>query len=86
VVAAAKQMNGTDRDAMIRSMVERLAGRLKQNGNDVDGWLRLVRAYMVMGDRDKARSALIEARQALANEAERLRQLNDSLKGFGLDG
>ena len=85
-VAAAKEMNGTDRDAMIRGMVERLAARLKQNGGDVDGWLRLVRAYMVMGDRDKARGALAEARQAVANDAERLRQLNDGLKDLGLDG
>src|SRR6202166_4547523 len=85
-VAAAKQMNGTDRDAMIHGMVERLAARLKQNGNDIDGWLRLVRAYMVMGDRDKAKGALTEARQAVANDAERLRQLNDGLKNLGLDG
>jgi cytochrome c-type biogenesis protein CcmH len=85
-VAAANQMTGTDREAMIRGMVERLATRLKQNGSDVDGWLRLVRAYIVMGDRDKARGALTEARQAVANDAERLRQLNDGLKDLGLDG
>jgi cytochrome c-type biogenesis protein CcmH len=85
-VAAAKEMNGADRDAMIHGMVERLAARLKQNGNDIDGWLRLVRAYMVMGDRDKAKGALTEARQAVANDAERLRQLNDGLKNLGLDG
>ena len=53
-MAAAKDMSETDRAAMIRGMVDRLATRLKQNGNDVEGWLRLVRAYMVMGDRDKA--------------------------------
>jgi cytochrome c-type biogenesis protein CcmH len=85
-VAAAKDMNETDRNAMIRGMVERLASRLKQNGDDVEGWLRLVRAYMVMGDRDKARSALSDARQAVANDAERLRQLNEGLKNLGLDG
>jgi cytochrome c-type biogenesis protein CcmH len=85
-VAAAKDMNETDRGAMIRGMVERLAGRLKQNGDDVEGWLRLVRAYMVMGDRDKAKSALTDARQAVANDAERLRQLNEGLKNLGLDG
>ena len=85
-MAAAKDMNETDRGAMIRGMVERLASRLKQNGDDVEGWLRLVRAYMVMGDRDKARSALIDARQAVANDAERLRQLNEGLKNIGLDG
>ena len=76
-MAAAKDMNEADRGAMIRGMVERLATRLKQNGDDVEGWLRLVRAYMVMGERDKAVSALIDARQAVANDAERLRQLNE---------
>ena len=85
-MAAAKDMSESDRSAMIRSMVERLATRLKQNGDDVEGWLRLVRAYMVMGDRDKAKSALSDARQAVANDAERLRQLNEGLKNLGLDG
>jgi cytochrome c-type biogenesis protein CcmH len=85
-VAAAKDMNETDRNAMIHGMVERLATRLKQNGDDVEGWLRLVRAYMVMGDRDKAKSALTDARQAVANDAERLKQLNEGLKNLGLDG
>jgi cytochrome c-type biogenesis protein CcmH len=85
-MAAAKDMNETDRGAMIRGMVERLASRLKQNGDDVEGWLRLVRAYMVMGDRDKAKSALTDARQAVANDAGRLRQLNEGLKNLGLDG
>jgi cytochrome c-type biogenesis protein CcmH len=84
--AAAKDMNETDRSAMIRGMVERLATRLKQNGDDVEGWLRLVRAYMVMGDQGKAKGALTEARQAVANDPERLRQLNEGLKNLGLDG
>lgn len=85
-MAAASDMKPADRDAMIHSMVERLATRLKQNGNDVPGWLRLVRAYMVLGERDKAKSALGDARQAVANDAERLRQLNEGLKNLGLDG
>lgn len=85
-MAAAQNMNEADRDAMIRGMVERLATRLKQNGDDVDGWLRLVRAYVVMGDREKAKSALADARQAVGKDAERLRQLNEGLKNLGLDG
>jgi len=85
-IAASKEMNDGDRNAMIRGMVERLATRLKQNGDDVDGWLRLVRAYLVMGDRDKALGASTDARQAVANNAERLRQLNEGLKTLGLDG
>jgi cytochrome c-type biogenesis protein CcmH len=85
-MAAAKEMNEADRGAMIAGMVDRLATRLKQDGNDVEGWLRLVRAYMVMGERDKAASTLTAARQAVANDAERLRQLNEGLKVLGLDG
>ncbi|KRR15400.1 cytochrome C biogenesis protein [Bradyrhizobium lablabi] len=85
-MAAAKDMNEDDRGAMIRGMVDRLATRLKQNGEDVEGWLRLVRAYLVMGERDKATSAVAEARQAVAGDAERLRQLNTGLKNLGLDG
>jgi cytochrome c-type biogenesis protein CcmH len=85
-MAAAKDTSDSDRGTMIRGMVERLATRLKQNGDDVEGWLRLVRAYMVMGDRDKAQGALSDARQAVANDVERLRQLNEGLKKLGLDG
>jgi len=84
--ASAQNMNAADRDTMIRSMVERLASRLKQNGDDVDGWLRLVRAYSVMGDKEKAKSALADARQAVGKDEKRLRQLNEGLKDLGLDG
>jgi cytochrome c-type biogenesis protein CcmH len=85
-MTAAKDMSEADRTAMIHTMVDRLAGRLKQNGGDVEGWLRLVRAYMVLGDHDKAKSAQTDARGAVANDAERLRQLNEGLKNLGLDG
>jgi cytochrome c-type biogenesis protein CcmH len=85
-IAASKDMNAGDRNAMVRGMVERLATRLKQNGDDVEGWLRLVRAYLVMGDRDKAVGASSDARQAVANDAARLKQLNEGLKTLGLDG
>jgi cytochrome c-type biogenesis protein CcmH len=85
-MAAAKDMSETDRSAMIRSMVDRLATRLKQNGDDVEGWLRLVRAYMVMGAADKAKAASSDARQAVAKDPQRLQQLNDGLKNLGLDG
>jgi cytochrome c-type biogenesis protein CcmH len=85
-MTAAKDMSESDRSAMIRSMVERLATRLHQNGDDVEGWLRLVRAYMVMGDADKAKAASSDARQALAKDPGRLQQLNDGLKNLGLDG
>lgn len=53
-MAAAQSMSADDRQAMIRSMVARLADRLKSEPNDLDGWMRLGRAYGVLGERDKA--------------------------------
>jgi cytochrome c-type biogenesis protein CcmH len=85
-IASVQGMSAGDRTAMVQGMVDRLATRLKQDGSDVEGWLRLVRAYMVMGDRDKAKSAQADARQAVGSDVERLRRLNDGLKDFGLDG
>ena len=85
-IDAVSGMNETDRSEMIRGMVEGLAARLKQDGTDVQGWLRLTRAYMVLGEQDKAKAARNEARTALGGDDERLRQLNDGLKALGLDG
>jgi len=45
----------------IPEMVARLAERLKQSPDDLDGWLMLARSYTVMGDHDKARDALANA-------------------------
>jgi cytochrome c-type biogenesis protein CcmH len=71
---------------MVRGMVERLAERLKRDGSDLDGWLRLVRAYTVLGDRDKARAAASDARRALASDPDKVRRLDDLVKGLGLEG
>src|SRR6185312_16306032 len=46
-IATAAGMSDEQRGEMIRGMVARLADKLKENGSDVEGWLRLVRAYMV---------------------------------------
>ena len=62
-VAAASGMNEADRSGMIHGMVDRLAARLKQDGNDVDGWLRLVRAYMVLNEPEKSRAVRDDARR-----------------------
>ncbi|MEQ8195707.1 MAG: c-type cytochrome biogenesis protein CcmI [Rhodospirillales bacterium] len=56
-VKAASQMSSAERAAFIRSMVERLAARLKDNPNDRAGWMRLARAYEVLGEKEKAKAA-----------------------------
>ncbi len=85
-VASAADMSPADREQMVRGMVERLAARLSADGSDVEGWLRLMRAYMVLGERAKARAAAADARRALASEPDKLRRLDEGAKNFGLDG
>jgi cytochrome c-type biogenesis protein CcmH len=84
--AAASGMKDGDRQAMIRGMVDGLATKLKADGSDVEGWLRLMRAYMVLGDRDEAKRAEAQARIALSGDADKLKRLDDGLKSLGLDG
>jgi len=67
-------------------MVARLAERLNRDGSDLEGWLRLVRSYMVLGERDKALAAVADARRALASDPEKLRRVDDFVKGLGLEG
>jgi cytochrome c-type biogenesis protein CcmH len=85
-VAAASEMSPEQRNTMVRAMVSRLAERLKQDGADVEGWLRLLRAYMVLGDTEQARAAAAEARRALAGEPDKLHRVDELVKGLGLEG
>jgi cytochrome c-type biogenesis protein CcmH len=85
-MAAAAELTPQQRNNMARGMVDRLAERLKQDGSDLDGWLRLVRAYAVLGERDKARAAAADARRALASAPDKLRRLDELVKGLGLEG
>ena len=68
--AAIARMDPTTQQAAIRGMVDGLAARLQQNRDDQPGWLRLIRAWHVLQDDDKARTALAEARKALAGHAD----------------
>jgi cytochrome c-type biogenesis protein CcmH len=89
-IAAALAPSANDEAAqqerMIRGMVERLAARLREDGSDVDGWLRLLRSYMVLGEADKARAAAAEARNALKGDADKLRRLDEGAKSLGVGG
>jgi cytochrome c-type biogenesis protein CcmH len=60
-VKAAMGMSEGDRSEMIRSMVERLASKMKDDPKNKDGWLRLERAYRVLGEVDKADEAAARA-------------------------
>ena len=85
-VAAAAEMAPADRNGMIEGMVARLAQKMAENGSDVDGWLRLIKAYAVLGERDKALAAAANARSALAGNNDNLRRIGDLAKELGLEG
>jgi cytochrome c-type biogenesis protein CcmH len=55
---------------MIQGMVARLAQRMEQNPQDVDGWLRLGRAYAVLGAKDKSLEAFRRASAADPSRAD----------------
>ena len=85
-VAAAAQMAPADRNGMIEGMVARLARKMAENGSDVDGWLRLIKAYSVLGERDKALGAVASARSALAGNNDNLRRIGELTRELGLEG
>ncbi len=53
-----------------RAMVDMLAARLKADPNDALGWVRLMRAYSVLGETEKAKEALATARKSFAGNAD----------------
>ena len=79
-IAAATTQSPDPQTTMIRGMVEGLAARLKQDGSDLDGWVRLVRSYKVLGELDKAQAAISDAQNALANDPDKRRRLDVALK------
>lgn len=85
-VAAAQQMSDGDRNAMIRGMVDRLAAQLKQNPHDAQGWLRLIRARMVLGQKDEALAAYRAAHNVFAKEPAQLTALESEARDLGVAG
>jgi cytochrome c-type biogenesis protein CcmH len=74
-VAAAQTMNAGDRNAMIEGMVASLAEKLKNDPKNFDGWMRIIRSYSVLGQKDKATEALKLGLIAFPAEGEQGKQL-----------
>lgn len=66
-VANAADLTDADRGAFIASMVERLAARLVDEPDDLDGWLQLARAYTVLSQTSNARDAYEQAAGLITN-------------------
>ena len=78
VKARMKSLQGMTPEArqqMIRNMVDGLAQKLEDNPDDLNGWLRLIKARVVLGEKDKARAALAKARKAMSGRQDALAAL-----------
>ncbi len=82
---AAAAMSPQDRQEMIAGMVERLDDRLRQNPQDSEGWMQLIRSYLVMGEAGKAREALDRAVAAFGAGSEQARKLAAFASSNGLE-
>ncbi len=85
-VAAAQAMSPEAQQEMIGKMVAGLAQRLKDNGLDLAGWQKLVRAYKVLGRDADARKALADARASFAGNAAALEEIGALARSLGFDG
>lgn len=83
-VEAAADMPEAERNAMIETMVTGLDERLRQNPQDLEGWFRLVRSYVVLGRVDEARDAVRRATTALGKETEEARRLAEFSGTLGI--
>lgn len=81
-VAALSASTGAAPDVAV--MVAGLAERLKRQPDDPDGWQRLVRAYVVLGDKPRALKALADARAALSQRKDAIAALDKEAKGLAL--
>ncbi|MBR0734806.1 c-type cytochrome biogenesis protein CcmI [Bradyrhizobium japonicum] len=74
------------RSDTIRGMVEGLADKLSKDGLDLQGWLQLIRSYVVLGERQKAEAAAASARAQLAGDAQALARIDELVGQLGLRG
>ena len=68
-VAAAAEMTPEERQEMVRGMVAQLSERLATQGGSAEEWARLITAYGVLGETDRARTIWAEAQQRFAGRA-----------------
>ena len=74
------------RSTAIQGMVGGLAAKLSKDGHDLQGWLQLIRSYVVLGERQKAKAAVASARAQLAGEAQASARIDELVRQLGLKG
>jgi cytochrome c-type biogenesis protein CcmH len=83
-IDAASAMSPADREAMINTMVAGLDDKLRQNPRDAEGWMRLVRSYVVLGKADQARDALGRAIAVFGADSDEAKKFTAFAASLGL--
>ncbi len=82
-IANAASMSAGDRTAMIEGMVANLAEKLAEDPSNIEGWLRLIRSYGVLGRRDDAIAAFTKASVQFADNqpaSKKLKEIASAMK------
>jgi cytochrome c-type biogenesis protein CcmH len=83
-VRAAEAMPPGDRAAMIQGMVDSLARRLEQSPRDADGWIKLIRSRVVLGEADLAKGALARGLAVFADDKQEQDRIAAAAQQLGL--
>jgi cytochrome c-type biogenesis protein CcmH len=81
---AARAIPPSQQDRMVRTMVDGLAARLRQNPRNADGWIQLMRSRMVLSDPAAAAQALQSALAAFQNDAATQGRLRAAAHDLGI--
>lgn len=83
-LAAASSIPPQQQSEMVKGMVDRLASRLKREPMDADGWMRLMRARMVLGQTEAARAAHQSGLAAFRRDPSARAKLDQAARELGV--
>lgn len=85
-LASASSLPPAEQAAMVEQMVARLEGRLKANPKDEEGWIRLMRSRMALGDSKAAQAALSSGLAAFQSDPAISGRLRSAAAELGVPG
>ena len=83
-VRSAEAMPPAERMAMIRDMVDRLAQRLEQQPRDSEGWIKLMRSRLVLGETEAAKQVLERALATFNDTPKEQDRISAAARDLGL--
>jgi cytochrome c-type biogenesis protein CcmH len=84
-ITKSEAMPPRERDAAIRSMVDGLADRLERSPRDVEGWTRLMRSRVVLGEREVAATAFRKALEVFKDDSAASSKITTAAIELGLE-